>query len=96
MLHPVITNLNYGIDEQNIDSVNDTKEKAGANDAKVGANSEKQKNKLIKKMIENPKITQNELAITLGVSRRTVQRMIEELVKENKVMRLTYCISRKL
>ena len=103
MLHPVITNLNYGIDEQNIDSVNDTKEKAGANDAKVGANdakiganSEKQKNKLIKKMIENPKITQNELAITLGVSRRTVQRMIEELVKENKVMRLTYCISQKL
>ena len=39
-------------------------------------------------MIENPKITQNELAITLGVSRRTVQRMIEELVKENKVIRV--------
>ena len=39
-------------------------------------------------MIENPKITQNELASTLGVLRRTVQRMVEELVKENKVIRV--------
>lgn len=91
----VMPNLNYGIDEQNIDSVNDASEKVGANDAKVGANdakvginSEKQKNKLIKKMIENPKITQNELAIALGISRRTVQRIMEELVKENKVVRV--------
>lgn len=35
----VMPNLNYGIDEQNIDSVNDVKEKVGANDAKVGTNS---------------------------------------------------------
>lgn len=84
----VIPNLNYGIDEQNIDSVNDVKEKVGTNDAKIGVNSEKQKNKMIRKMIENPKITQNELAITLGVSKRTVQRTIEELVKENKVIRV--------
>lgn len=87
----VLPNLNYGVDEQNVESIGDTKEISGANDAKVGANDanmENQMNILIKKMIENPQITQNELASELGVSRRTVQRMIEKLVSDAKIIRV--------
>lgn len=39
-------------------------------------------------MNENPQITQNELASELGVSRRTVQRMIEKLVSDAKIIRV--------
>ena len=87
----VLPNLNYGVDEQNVESIGDTKEFSGANDAKVGANDanmENQMDVLIKKMIENPQITQNELASELGVSRRTVQRMIEKLVSDAKIIRV--------
>lgn len=84
-------NLNYGVDEQNVEFINDTKEISGANDAKVGANDANMKNQidiLMKKMIENPQITQNELASELGVSRRTVQRMIEKLVSDSKIIKV--------
>ena len=87
----VLPNLNYGVDEQNVESIGDTKEISGANDAKVGANDANMENQmdiLIKKMIENPQITQNELASELGVSRRTVQRMIEKLVSDAKIIRV--------
>lgn len=80
----VLPNLNYGVDEQNVESIGDTKEFSGANDA----NMENQMDILIKKMIENPQITQNELASELGVSRRTVQRMIEKLVSDAKIIRV--------
>ena len=39
-------------------------------------------------MIDNPQITQIELTNVLGVSKRTVQRMIEKLVSEAKVVRV--------
>lgn len=87
----VLPNLNYGVDEQNVETIGDTKEFSGANDAKVGANDANMENQmdiLIKKMIENPQITQNELASELGVSRRTVQRMIEKLVSDAKIIRV--------
>ena len=87
----VLPNLNYGVDEQNVESIGDTKEFSGANDAKVGANDanmENQMDVLIKKIIENPQITQNELASELGVSRRTVQRMIEKFVSDAKIIRV--------
>lgn len=87
----VMPNLNYGVDEQNVEFINDTKEISGANDAKVGANDANMENQmdiLIKKMIENPQITQNELASELGVSRRTVQRIIEKLVSDTKIIRV--------
>lgn len=80
----VLPNLNYGVDEQNVESIGDTKEFSGANDA----NMENQMDILIKKMIKNPQITQNELASELGVSRRTVQRMIEKLVSDAKIIRV--------
>ena len=54
------------------------KKLVGADDA----NMENQIDILMKKMIENSQITQNKLASELGVSRRTVQRMIEKLVIE--------------
>ena len=87
----VLPNLNYGVDEHNVEFINDTKEISGANDAKVGANDanmENQMNILIKKIIENPQITQNKLASELGVSRRTVQRMIEKFVSDAKIIRV--------
>ncbi len=87
----VLPNLNYGVDEQNVESISDMKEISGANDAKVGANdanTENQKDTLLKIMIENPRITQNEMASVLGISKRTVQRMIEALVGEAKVIRV--------
>ena len=77
-------NLNYGVDEQNVEFINDTKEISGANDA----NMKNQIDILMKKMIENPQITQNELASELGVSRRTVQRMIEKLVSDSKIIKV--------
>ena len=39
-------------------------------------------------MIDNPRITQNEMASVLGISKRTVQRTIEALVGEAKVIRV--------
>ena len=87
----VMPNLNYGVDEHNVEFINDTKEISGANDAKVGANDANMENQidiLMKKMIENPQITQNKLASELGVSRRTVQRMIEKLVSDAKIIRV--------
>lgn len=87
----VLPNLNYAVDEQNVESISDIKEISGANDAKVGANdanTENQKDTLLKIMIENPRITQNEMASVLGISKRTVQRMIEALVEEAKVIRV--------
>lgn len=87
----VLPNLNYGVVEQNVESISDLKEISGANDAKVGANdanTENQKDTLLKIMIENPRITQNEMASVLGISKRTVQRMIEALVEEAKVIRV--------
>ena len=87
----VLPNLNYGVDEQNVEFINDMKEISGANDAKVGANdanTENQKDTLLIIMIENPRITQNEMASVLGVSKRTIQRMIEALVEDDKVIRV--------
>lgn len=87
----VLPNLNFGVVEQNVESISDLKEISGANDAKVGANdanTENQKDTLLKIMIENPRITQNEMASVLGISKRTVQRMIEALVEEAKVIRV--------
>ena len=65
-------NLNYGVDEQVVESISDMEKDSGANDAKVGANDtnmEKNIDILLERMIENPQITQNELASKLGVSR---------------------------
>ena len=84
-------NLNYGVDEQVVESISDMEKDSGANDAKVGANDtnmEKNIDILLERMIENPQITQNELASKLGVSRRTVQRMIEKLVSDAKIIRV--------
>ena len=42
----VLSNLNYGVDEQNVESIGDTKEISGANDAKVGANDANMENQM--------------------------------------------------
>lgn len=42
----VLPNLNYGVDEQNVESIGDTKEISGANDAKVGANDANMENQM--------------------------------------------------
>ena len=87
----IMPNLNYGVDEQVVESISDMEKDSGANDAKVGANDanmEKNIDILLKRMIENPQITQNELASKLGISRRTVQRMIEKLVSDAKIIRV--------
>ena len=70
-------------------------DKDGANVAKDDANgiknvakTEDTKNQICEIMKDNSKITQKELADRLSVSKRTVQRMIESLVREDKVIRV--------
>lgn len=88
----VMPNLNYGTVEEKEAFISEMKEKNGANDAKngakVGTKKENAKNEIIERIKENPQITQNELATELGVSRRTVQRMLEDLIKNNRVVRV--------
>jgi ATP-dependent DNA helicase RecG len=88
----VMPNLNYGVTNQETKLISD---KDGANVAKDDANgiknvakTEDTKNQICEIMKDNSKITQKELADRLGVSKRTVQRMIESLVREDKVIRV--------
>lgn len=88
----VMPNLNYGVTNQETKLISD---KDGANVAKDDANgiknvakTEDTKNQICEIMKDNSKITQKELADRLGVSKRTVQRMIESLVWEDKVIRV--------
>ena len=84
----VMPNLNYNA-KTGINNMDDAK--VDANDAKVDANDIKNKqvsNQLLELMKDNSKITQSELADSLGISRRTVQRITEELVKNNKIVRV--------
>lgn len=74
----IMPNLNYDTNDANSD----------ANDADFGANSKKNKKLLIDNIKKRPTITQNELAEILSLSRRTVQRIIKELVNENKIKRV--------
>lgn len=74
----IMPNLNYGTNDANSD----------ANDADFGANSKKNKKLLIDNIKKRPTITQNELAEILSLSRRTVQRIIKELMNENKIKRV--------
>lgn len=77
----IMPNLNYDTNDAN-DANSD------ANDADFGANSKKNKKLLIDNIKKRPTITQNELAEILSLSRRTVQRIIKELVNENKIKRV--------
>ena len=88
----VMPNLNYGVTNQETKLISD---KDGANVAKDDANgiknvakTEDTKNQICEIMKDNSKITQKELTDRLGVSKRTVQRMIESLVREDKVIRV--------
>lgn len=74
----IMPNLNYGTNDANSD----------ANDADFGADSKKNKKLLIDNIKKRPTITQNELAEILSLSRRTVQRIIKELMNENKIKRV--------
>ena len=57
----VLPNLNYGVDEQNVETVDVAKDvsdvKIGANDAKDGANIENQKDTLLKIILQNRQIS---------------------------------------
>lgn len=88
----VMPNLNYGVTNQETQLISD---KDGANVAKDDANgiksvakTEDAKNQIYEIMKDNSKVTQKELADRLGVSKRTVQRMTESLVREDKVIRV--------
>lgn len=85
----VMPNLNYGVNSRGKNNISDND---SADDAKVGANNGAKPEDTTKKLIEiirdNSKVTQVELADGLGVSRRTVQRMIEELVQKNRILRV--------
>lgn len=82
-------NLNYGIEMKNQDDINaKTKNDVAKVVAKNGVKMDMQKNKVIESIQENSRITQSDLAAILGVSKRTVQRITEELVKENKIARV--------
>lgn len=63
-----------------------------SNGAKVdvnnGAKYENTKEQLIAEIRQRPNITQTELSGILSLSRRTVQRMMKELINENKIARV--------
>ena len=85
----IMPNLNYGIETQkNVDFSATKESNVAKNVANNGTKTEMQKNKLIESIKENSRITQNELADILGVSKRTVQRITEELVNEHKIIRV--------
>ena len=84
----VMPNLNYGITEPEDMNVVKAGANAGANDADRGANDEDVLNQLITNIRLKPEVTQNELAEMLSLSRRTVQRMMKELINENKIVRV--------
>lgn len=85
----IMPNLNYGIEMQNQDDINaKTENNVAKVVAKNGVKMDMQKNKVIESIQENSRITQSDLATILGVSKRTVQRITEELVKENKIARV--------
>lgn len=80
----VMPNLNY-----EGSYVNEANGVNGANcDAKNCANYENVKEQLIKNVRNNPNITQTELAGILSLSRRTIQRIMGELIDENKIVRV--------
>lgn len=77
----MMPNLNYGIME--IDNSNGAKV-----DANNGAKYKNTKEQLIAEIRQRPNITQTELSGILSLSRRTVQRMMKELINENKIARV--------
>jgi predicted HTH transcriptional regulator len=78
-----LKNLNYGVKEADNDAKNESKE--ANNDAKSKTEI---KNTILKNISDNPTITQKELEMILGVSRSTVQRIMEELNKAGKIRRI--------
>lgn len=57
-------------------------------DANNGAKYKNTKEQLIAEIRQRPNITQTELSGILSLSRRTVQRMMKELINENKIARV--------
>lgn len=81
-----LLNLNYGINEAK-KAKNEAKE--AKNEAKNGTDEVKDiETKLLKILKENPSITQKELASVVGVSRSSIQRIMEELIKRRKLQRI--------
>lgn len=81
----VMPNLNYELKDNKQNDANDAK-----NDAESDANIYKilnRKKKLIEIIKQDPSITQIKMANTLGISRRTVQRLIKELIEDGIIIR---------
>ena len=57
-------------------------------DANNGAKYKNTKEQLIAEIRQRPNIIQTELSGILSLSRRTVQRMMKELINENKIARV--------
>ena len=75
-------NLNYGVNEAN-------EAKNEANEAKnVTGKIQDIEILLLNILRENPNVTQKELARITGVSRSTIQRLMEEMIKEKKLLRI--------
>ena len=77
-----LMNLNYGVNEAN-------EAKNEANEAKnVTGKIQDIEILLLNILRENPNVTQKELARITGVSRSTIQRLMEEMIKEKKLLRI--------
>lgn len=85
----VMPNLNYGVIAREASLISDKDGTGGAkNGAKDDAKIKEKRMQLIEIIKNDSKVTQMELADRLDVSRRTVQRMIEALVQDNKIRRI--------
>ena len=85
----VMPNLNYGIAEINdIGTISDDANRGANRGANRDANYEEIKDTLIANIRQNPNITQIELSSLLSLSKRTIQRIMRELVDENEIVRI--------
>lgn len=85
----VMPNLNYGVIAREASLISDKDGTGGAkNGAKDDAKIKEKRMQLIEIIKNDSKVTQMEMADRLDVSRRTVQRMIEALVQDNKIRRI--------
>lgn len=83
-----LMNLNYGVSERAKSKVD---AKIGANGAKTDAKTIETKEieeRLLDYLRENPNLTQTELANMTGIPRRTLQRIMKELVKDKRLQRI--------
>jgi predicted HTH transcriptional regulator len=78
-----LKNLNYGVNEANNEAKSESKK--ANNEAK---STDEVKNIILNAIADNPNITQKELERISGVSRSTVQRIMEELTKIGKIRRI--------